>query len=206
MTDKLVSKIDLKSTYLNVLTTGFVQRCFIPLHFPSEKETVEMAIASLGRVAAKDLRLMIVPTTLHLDKVYVSEALVPELKAKPGVEVAEEPVALEFDAGGNLLHRLMEHKAGRHTHNHKQRAGRAVPHDHGAKEQRVKETVLIQAEPLKKFCTEMFEKTGMSREEALVNADNLVEADLKGIDSHGVSRLPIHLKRIKMESCAPTIK
>ncbi len=62
----------------------------------------------------------------------------------------------------------------------------------------MKETILIQAEPLKKFCTEMFEKTGMSREEALVNADNLVEADLKGIDSHGVSRLPIHLKRIKI--------
>jgi len=52
----------------------------------------------------------------------------------------------------------------------------------------------------------MFEKTGMSREEALVNADNLVEADLKGIDSHGVSRLPIHLKRIKIESFAPTMK
>jgi LDH2 family malate/lactate/ureidoglycolate dehydrogenase len=62
----------------------------------------------------------------------------------------------------------------------------------------VKDTVLIQAEPLKKFCVELFEKTGMHPEEALVNADNLVEADLKGIDSHGVSRLPIHLKRIRM--------
>ena len=115
VTDKLVGKIDLKSTYLNVVTTGFVQRCFIPLHFPGEKETIEMAIASLGRIAAKDLRLMIVPNTLHLDKVYVSEALVPELKARPGVEVAEEPVALEFDAGGNLVNRLLEHKASQ-TH------------------------------------------------------------------------------------------
>ncbi len=72
------------------MTTGFVQRCFIPLHFASEQETIEMAIASLGRIAAKDLRLMIIPTTLHLEKVYVSEALVPELKARPGVEVASE--------------------------------------------------------------------------------------------------------------------
>ena len=38
----------------------------------------------------------------------------------------------------------------------------------------------------------------MQPEEALVNADTLVDADLKGIDSHGVSRLPIHLKRIKI--------
>jgi hypothetical protein len=115
VTDKLVSKVDLKSTYLNVITTGFVQRCFTPLHFPSERETIEMAIASLGRIAAKDLRLMIIATTLHLEKVYVSEALVAELKTRPGVEVAAEPVALEFDAGRNLVHRLMAHKASQ-TH------------------------------------------------------------------------------------------
>jgi hypothetical protein len=115
VTDKLVGKIDLKAMYLNVLTTGFVQRCFIPLHFPSEKETVEMAIATLGRIAPEDLRLMIIPTTLHLDKVYVSEALVAELKAKPGVEVADEAVALEFDADRNMVHRLMTHKASQ-TH------------------------------------------------------------------------------------------
>ena len=115
MTDKLVGKVDLKSTYLNVMTTGFVQRCFIPLHFPSEKETIQMAIASLGRIAAKDLRLMIIPTTLHLEKVYVSEALVAELKTRPGMEVAAEPVALEFDADRNLVNRLMAHKASQ-TH------------------------------------------------------------------------------------------
>ena len=115
VTDKLVSKVDLKSTYLNVITTGFVQRCFTPLHFPSERETIEMAIASLGRIAAKDLRLMIIATTLHLEKVYVSEALVAELKTRPGVEVAAEPVALEFDADRNLVHRLMTHKASQ-TH------------------------------------------------------------------------------------------
>jgi LDH2 family malate/lactate/ureidoglycolate dehydrogenase len=61
-----------------------------------------------------------------------------------------------------------------------------------------KDTILIQAVPLKKFCAQLFEKTGMQPEEALVNADTLVDADLKGIDSHGVSRLPIHLKRIKI--------
>jgi hypothetical protein len=115
VTDKLVSKIDFKAMYLNVLTTGFVQRCFIPLHFASEQETIEMAIASLGRIAAKDLRLMIVPTTLHLEKVYVSEALVPELKARPGVEVASQAVALAFDAGRNLVNRLLTHKTSQ-TH------------------------------------------------------------------------------------------
>jgi hypothetical protein len=37
----------------------------------------------------------------------VSEALVPELQAKANLELAAEPVALEFDANHNLVNRLM---------------------------------------------------------------------------------------------------
>jgi hypothetical protein len=115
VTQKLVDKIDFQSTYLNILTTGFVQRGFTPLHFPTEKETIEMAIASLGRVAAKDLRMMIIPNTLHLESLFVSEALVPELKAKANIELAAEAVELEFDSDHNLVNRLMERKASQ-TH------------------------------------------------------------------------------------------
>jgi hypothetical protein len=115
VTQKLVDKIDFKSTYLNILTTGFVQRGFTPLHFPTEKETIEMAIASLGRVAAKDLRLMIIPNTLHLENLFVSEALVPELKAAANIELASESVELKFDGDHNLVNRLMERKASQ-TH------------------------------------------------------------------------------------------
>ena len=34
VTDKLAGKIDLHNTYLNIMTTGFAQRGFLPLHFP----------------------------------------------------------------------------------------------------------------------------------------------------------------------------
>lgn len=56
---------------------------------------------------------------------------------------------------------------------------------------------ILQANPLRDFCKSLFEKVGMASDEAYVNADNLVDADLKGVDSHGTSRMPIHLKRIK---------
>ena len=59
------------------------------------------------------------------------------------------------------------------------------------------EVFLLQAKSLREYCQTLFEKAGMAGEEAHVNADNLVDADLKGIDSHGASRMPIHLKRIK---------
>jgi len=111
VTQKLVDKVDFKSTYLNILTTGFVQRGFTPLHFSTEKETIEMAIASLGRVAAKDLRMIIIPNTLHLEKLFVSEALVPELKSRANLELETEAVELKFDGDHNMVNRLMEHHA-----------------------------------------------------------------------------------------------
>ena len=49
----------------------------------------------------------------------------------------------------------------------------------------------------------LFAAVGMQEEEAFINADNLVDADLKGIDSHGVSRMPIHLKRLRMGLVRP---
>ncbi|MCD6554052.1 MAG: Ldh family oxidoreductase, partial [Anaerolineae bacterium] len=45
------------------------------------------------------------------------------------------------------------------------------------------------AEPLKDFCTRVFEKLGVPRDDAEVTSDVLVLANLRGIDSHGVARL-----------------
>jgi LDH2 family malate/lactate/ureidoglycolate dehydrogenase len=47
----------------------------------------------------------------------------------------------------------------------------------------------IQAEPLKGFCVQVFQKMGVPEEDARITADVLVAADLRGIDSHGVARL-----------------
>jgi len=108
VTDKLAGKIDLHNTYLNILTTGFAQRGFLPLHFASEKEAIEMAIKTLGTMDSRKLRLMITPNTLHLQRLYASEALLPELKRRGNLEIAAQPTALEFDGAKNMLPRLLQ--------------------------------------------------------------------------------------------------
>jgi L-2-hydroxycarboxylate dehydrogenase (NAD+) len=57
------------------------------------------------------------------------------------------------------------------------------------KELEIKEETIVQADILKKFCRHVFEKLGVSTEDADVIADVLVQADLRGIGSHGVARL-----------------
>lgn len=47
----------------------------------------------------------------------------------------------------------------------------------------------VRAEALTDFCVRVFEKLDVDREEARTTADVLVQANLRGIDSHGVARL-----------------
>lgn len=55
---------------------------------------------------------------------------------------------------------------------------------------------LIREEVLENFCVKVFEKVGVPADAALIAAKNLIEADLRGVQSHGVVRFPIYLKRI----------
>ncbi|MCX7787417.1 MAG: Ldh family oxidoreductase [Spirochaetes bacterium] len=59
------------------------------------------------------------------------------------------------------------------------------------------ETVRVSSEKLLRFTTEVFERVRVPTAEAILIAESLVEADLTGVDSHGVSRIPIYVKRIE---------
>src|SRR5215475_8739222 len=55
----------------------------------------------------------------------------------------------------------------------------------------------IAAPALAAFIKRAFEAAGLRSEDAKVVADLMVEADLRGSDTHGVIRLPLYLRRLK---------
>jgi LDH2 family malate/lactate/ureidoglycolate dehydrogenase len=57
--------------------------------------------------------------------------------------------------------------------------------------------VTVRADALAGFCAEVFEKMGVSPEEARITADVLVTANLRGIDSHGVARLARYVNGLR---------
>ena len=59
------------------------------------------------------------------------------------------------------------------------------------------EPILIRERDLRSFCEGVFTKLGVSAEDARVTTDVLVLADLRGIGSHGVARLPRYVTGIK---------
>ena len=56
---------------------------------------------------------------------------------------------------------------------------------------------------LKAFTTEVFVKVGMPREDAEIEAEVLVWANLRGVDSHGVLRIPSYLASVERGGMNP---
>ena len=106
-TKKLVDKIDRKATYLNCLTSTFPKRARIPMYFDTEKDVVEAILRCLsGNVAPDDLRIIVVPNTLFLTEMYVSEAIYNELRARDNIEKIGDPVRFSFTEEGDMQPRI----------------------------------------------------------------------------------------------------
>jgi LDH2 family malate/lactate/ureidoglycolate dehydrogenase len=67
-----------------------------------------------------------------------------------------------------------------------------------------KSAVVVSAEALRRFVAGVFEAKGMSHPHAATVADVLVWANLRGTDSHGVSRVPRYLEMIEAGELNPT--
>lgn len=63
--------------------------------------------------------------------------------------------------------------------------------------------ILVNHGELHKFVAALFQKTGMFATDADFFAQSLVDINLWGIDSHGVLRVPIYVKRLQAGSCNP---
>jgi len=57
--------------------------------------------------------------------------------------------------------------------------------------------VRVSFENLKNFCRQAYMKVGVPGDEAEIVADLLVRADLRGVETHGVTRLPIYIQRLQ---------
>lgn len=58
-------------------------------------------------------------------------------------------------------------------------------------------------EKLQQFCRELFKRAGVAEEHAKTVAESLIQADLRGVDSHGVVRTAIYIERIEKNMMNP---
>jgi len=101
-TRRLVDKIDFQSTYMNFVTSMGPQKVRIPVHFDTDRQVLDAVFQTIGMVKPEESRVVRIKNTLKLDEVEVSESLLEAVKQRDDLELAGEPVEMEFDEKGNL--------------------------------------------------------------------------------------------------------
>jgi hypothetical protein len=100
---RLFDKLDRKATYTNCIAGSALENAKIPVTLGTDREVLEVAFATIGAVEPQAARAIRIRSTLEVDTIYVSEALVSEVAGNPRVKVIGQPEPLVFDAAGNLL-------------------------------------------------------------------------------------------------------
>ena len=101
-TDRLVEKIDLHVTYLNSITGQHVSVAAIPMHFPTDREVLDIALASIGLIGPDEARVLWIKNTLDLGELEASTAYLDMARGRPDLEVLADPRPLEVGSDGNL--------------------------------------------------------------------------------------------------------
>jgi hypothetical protein len=103
VTRRLVNKIDYPVTYINCFTAMTPEKGRIPVTGETDREAIEWAFQTIGAVEPQEARVVKIKNTLHLDRLYISRALVSELKEKSEWVISEQPDELAFNEAGELL-------------------------------------------------------------------------------------------------------
>ncbi len=101
VTRRLVEALDPVATYANALTSTYLERAFVPVVMPTDRDAVAAALASLATDPAR-ARVARIRSTAHLQTLWLSAAVLPELRGRPDVDVGE-PAPLAFADDGTLV-------------------------------------------------------------------------------------------------------
>jgi hypothetical protein len=98
---RVIDAMDYRATRINCLTAGYPEGAILPVHFDTDREVLDAALAIAGTRQINEARVMRIRNTLGLEEMEISEACLAE---KRSTEFAPMTPAHEmsFDAAGNL--------------------------------------------------------------------------------------------------------
>lgn len=99
---RVVRQMNYRATVINCLTAGYPEGAFLPVHFDSDREVLDAALAIIGTRAPEEARLMRITNTMHLEEMEISEPCLQEPDRQTEFATIGRARSLEFDSGGNL--------------------------------------------------------------------------------------------------------
>jgi hypothetical protein len=101
----VVGSLDLQTIYMNSLTSTLCEKARIPIVLPTERDAVCAAVATSWAVNGPDAKVCIIRSTLHLNEILASPALLRAHGDDPRLSMIGTPVPIEFSSEGALLTR-----------------------------------------------------------------------------------------------------
>ncbi|MCF3933887.1 nickel-dependent lactate racemase [Acuticoccus sp. M5D2P5] len=102
ITRRLFDKIDFNATYANHITSTVMLGAKIPMIMDNDELALKCAIKTCNSLDPGNIKMVRLENTLHLETIWISEALLADAEANPAVEILGEARAIDFDADGNI--------------------------------------------------------------------------------------------------------
>ena len=100
--DRLYQKIDFQKTYLNSRVSLNPVPSKLPMHLPSDREALSLALGHLGLPEPSEQRAVWIRNTLSLNRLAISTSLAGEAAQIRGWRLAPEARVPQFDSKGDL--------------------------------------------------------------------------------------------------------
>jgi hypothetical protein len=101
-TRRFFEKMDFDQTYPNLITSTVIENARIPMVMDNDREAIQVCIKTMSDVDKKNIRIVRIPNSLKIGKIWLSEAYYDEAVSNPGLTIDSEPQNMDFDEEGNL--------------------------------------------------------------------------------------------------------
>jgi hypothetical protein len=101
-TTRLLAAVDRRATAINCITSTAPESGRLPIAFERDVDAVLAASATCGAASPEDLSLVWIRSTLHLEELMISTALLEQAGADPGLEIVGEPFPFPAGDDGSL--------------------------------------------------------------------------------------------------------
>ncbi len=99
----LIEQMNVDFTRINCLTSNHVTAAAIPVHYPSDREVLQVALTQRLCADPDQVRWLWIPDTLHVSEVACSAAYLKDARRREDLDLSSEPAPLAFDARGDLI-------------------------------------------------------------------------------------------------------
>jgi hypothetical protein len=102
-TTRLVRAMNYRATVINCLTAGYPEGATTPVHFETDREVLDAALAIIGARAPEEARVLRIRNTLLLEELEISEPCLAGRERPATLTVLGPGRGLDLDRSGNLL-------------------------------------------------------------------------------------------------------